>query len=252
MKHLLVLLLLTTPVSAATFNISVNGTITNQNNQTITDANLSVGSSLVLTASFDESLLIPWGDTGYSVAGLYGLPTSGNAFFRIDAPGLTWQTSDNDNPLPFFYYESNLSDQGPIQVHSLQPAIIISGDKVVGIMGYLLPSNGPALSLGSGNINGWYDEEAINGQLIAKSSYSIPLLSDQFSLDSPYGAYGNQYSTPGFSGTWDFANSSVVDPPSPGDIDISSVPEPSTWAMFILGFGLVGWRKRHELHLSRV
>lgn len=250
-KHLLaaaIALMSASPASAAFYQITVNGTLVAQGDQSGgTDVNLVIGSNFTLTAQFDGSLLVPWGNTGYSVAGLYGLPTSGDSFFRIDAPGLTWQTSDSENLLPFFYYESNLSDQDHhIQTHEMQPAIIIAGDKVVGIMGYLLPGDGPALNLGSGNIHGWYDEETINGQFMAKSSYSAPYLSDQFTVASAGGAYGNHYVTQGFTGTWDFADSSVVDPPSPSDLlaAAAAVPEPATWAMFLMGFGVMGWSLR--------
>jgi hypothetical protein len=43
--------------------------------------------------------------------------------------------------------------------------------------------------------------------------------------------------------TLDATNLTVVDPPSGS---ISGVPEPATWAMMLIGFGLVGLRLRHR------
>lgn len=202
-KLLLAFLLFASPAIAATYIVSVPGVLTNQFGQG-TDANLAVGSDFMLTAQFDSSLLVPWQNTGYLAAGLYGLPTTGDSFFRIDAPGMTWQASDSQQDGARYIGNRGL------------PGIFFTPDmtQVVGIMGWLSPSGSsarPEIDLGNVNTPWFNIRNAI--------------------------AWNDHYNTPGFSGTWDFANASIVDPPS-------AVPEPKTWALFLVGFGAIGFAMR--------
>jgi len=155
------------------------------------DPTFSVGDKFSLTARFDEALALDFG--GGKVAGLYGLPTSGNQFWRIDAKGLTWQSSDDT------------LDGFPLDIPSgsyALPAIFFSGGKVTDLGGELVgPSNRPVLRLAG------------------------------FRVEPGEGLYGNTYNSQGFQGVWDFSGSSVT---------LSGVPEPATWAMMIVGFGLAG------------
>jgi hypothetical protein len=237
------LALLATPAAAAQLNVTVTGTITNQLNEmgnynTGVDPNLAVGDTLTLTASFDSSRLIPWDNFGYSAVGLYGLPTTGSSFFRIDGSGLTWQTSDdfNDGWPPLFRYDD---DHGGYTTPGA-PIIIVQGDKVVGLVGLLSPVGGsrPGLTLGSYIQPAWQEFGTINGQLVERDNFAPATLSDQFSIHAANGIYGNTYNTPGFTGIWDFADSSVVDSSAP------AVPEPTIWVLFLMGFGAIGWTLR--------
>lgn len=225
-----------TPAAATQLNITVTGVLVSQGNQsgihnTGVDANLSVGSTIILTASFDTSREIAWGDTGYSIVGMYGLPDTGNSFFRIDGPGVHWQAADefDDGGLPFYAAPPPLGTQ--------LPAIILQGDKVVGLAGPLQPSSAqnraPGLDLGS-RVPFAYD-----------GNFPVPVLANFFGIGAPNGEYGNTYNTPGFGGVWDFANSTVIDPPSP-DAILAAVPEPATWAMLLAGFGMVGFALRRR------
>lgn len=232
--------LIATPVFATQFLASVTGTLTTQKaesgfNNTGIDDHLSVGTDVTVTASFDSSLLLPWGDTGYSVVGLFGLGTTGNSFFRIDAAGLTWAASASDvDGAPFYRDDVN-------HFYISAPAIIIQGDKVIGLIGNMLPhSAAPFLFLGSSIIPG-------NTPDLFKPAF----ITSNFHIDGGNGVYGNTYNSPGFTGVWDFANSSVVDPPSPSEVVIASaVPEPAAWSMFLIGFGAIGFRMRQRAVLG--
>lgn len=102
--------------------------------------------------------------------------------------------------------------------------------KVVGVVGYLGPltSTRPVLRLGSyvSGFESYYNTE-VDGPVLFDSSY-YQSLSDQFTLEAGEGLYNNLYNSQGFKGTWDFAGSTAA------------IPEPSTWAMLITGFGLAG------------
>lgn len=220
---------LATPAMATQLLVSVTGTLISQGNDsngrnTGIDPNLYVGADLTLTASFDSSMLIPWGNFGYSIVGLYGLGTTGDSFFRIDAPNMTWKSTDDIlDGMPFYKNQKG------------GPGIIIQGDKVIGLIGVLSPANNstrPEIRLGS-SVPHSYDD-----------AFRPAVLSSSFSVESPNGAWNDFYNSPGFGGVWDFANSSVVDPPLPGDV--AAVPEPATWSLLIAGFGLVGATMRRR------
>jgi hypothetical protein len=53
--------------------------------------------------------------------------------------------------------------------------------------------------------------------------------------------YGNTYVTPGFNVTWDLAGAKLTE-----------VPEPSIWAMTIIGFGMVGAASRKRSRLRTI
>ena len=52
--------------------------------------------------------------------------------------------------------------------------------------------------------------------------------------------YGNTYKTPGFNVSWDL-----------GGAKLTAVPEPSVWAMTIVGFGIVGAASRRRARTLR-
>ena len=72
----------------------------------------------------------------------------------------------------------------------------------------------------------------VSGEMVPTSTDTIPVfrLSD-FRIEPGEGLYGNTYGTQGFKGTWDYAGSSAI---------LSGVPEPATWAIMIVGFGMTG------------
>lgn len=158
------------------------------------DQNLAVGDVVTLTARFSADRVLAQG--GGLVAGLYGLPTGGDEFWRLDVGGLTW-TSVHEmyDGFPIYVDDEN---------YYADPSIRLSGGKVTSVSGEMVPT--------------WTDK--------------VPVFRlSEFRIEPGEGLYGNTYGTQGFKGTWDYANSSAV---------LSGVPEPATWAIMIIGFGMTG------------
>ena len=158
------------------------------------DQNLAIGDIVTLTARFSADRAFEQG--GGFVAGLYGLPTSGAEYWRLDVGGLSWtSTHEMYDGFPIYV------DDGKFYA---DPSIRFSGGKVTGISGEMAPT----------------------------STDTVPVfrLAD-FRIEPGEGLYGNTYGTQGFKGTWDYAHSSAV---------LSGVPEPTTWAIMIVGFGMTG------------
>jgi hypothetical protein len=214
------------PAEAAQVFVSLSGVLHGGDGP---DAHLSDGTTVTLTTSFDSSRLITWGDSGYSIASVYHLPIAGPEFWRVDAGGLTWWTYDNALEGPFFN-----SDTDAGHFYYYLPFMVFQGNKVVGLMGDMAPSGGgrPDLLLGSGVPSGSFLYD-LNGN--HASRYADLVLSDQFSIGPDI--YHNTYLTQGFTGTWDFAGATVTG-------IAAAVPEPATWAMFLIGFGAVGFTMR--------
>lgn len=209
---------------AKTYLIQLSGSLVSQTNSG-PDQNLAVGSNFTVTARFNDQYFTHWGNNGYSVAGLYGLPTTGKYFFRIEAPGMTWQSFDEQSDGDPIYQAFRPTEMNGFGA----PAIIFNDTGVLGLAGKMTPvviSDRPVLRLGSfvqDGVNDTYDPDA------PYLNFPPAELTNQFSIESPNGLYNNYYTTPGFSGLWDFATSKVT-----------AVPEPSTWALMILGFISVG------------
>ena len=157
------------------------------------DPNLKLGDRVVLRAMFDDSRLVRDDDYDFYYAALYGLPTTGKEYWRIDAGGMTWSSRNDVQDGEY-------------------------GDPGVGIL------NGKLSYLGVDAYD-W-------GTPHIRSSYG-----DTFQVLSPNGAYGYDYETQGFLGRWHYRAL------------VSGVPEPTTWAMMIVGFGLAGGalRRRNQL-----
>ena len=158
------------------------------------DQKLAVGNIVTLTARFNADRAFDQG--GGFVAGLYGLPTGGEEFWRLDVGGLTWNSiHEMYDGFPIYVDDEN---------YYADPSIRFSGGKVTGVSGEMVPT----------------------------STDTIPVfrLSD-FRIEPGEGLYGNTYGTQGFKGTWDYAGSSAI---------LSGVPEPATWAIMIVGFGMTG------------
>jgi len=221
-----------TGANATIYSVTVTGTITAERAcspddlNTCIDANLAVGDHLTFSARFNSGSVQQWGNLGYDQAGLYGLPTSGAAYWRVTAPGgLLWTSLDDefDGSNPFFTSDT---------VSLADPAVIFSGSSVLGLSGYMIPvplttrpSPPPILVMGSQTAMGY--SNVIDG--VTYSFFPPAQLGDIFQIDPGEGFYGNIYNSPGFLGVWDFA-----------DARISAIPEPAIWTMMLVGFGGLG------------
>jgi hypothetical protein len=222
--------LLASPASAALHQVTLTGTLVSQMAPG-SDPNLSVGSLFTLNATIDMSRAVQWGGYGFSVAP----PES----FSITSGNLTWIASDDvldGFPLynyDYFVYQPDgtlVTDHREIG----RPMIAFLNGKVVGLSGDLLPagnSDRPELLLGSE----FYGEELVfnvgPGEPVQYQASFGATVGSTFQVLAPNGLYDNEYETPGFAGTWDFAGSSV---------QAAAIPEPASWALMILGMGAVG------------
>lgn len=158
------------------------------------DAHLALGDLVTLTARFSEERVLSQG--GGFIAGLYGLPTSGDEFWRVDVAGMTWNSANE------------MYDGWPIYLDDerwyADPSIAFTDGKVTGVSGEMVPTNTDARPVFRLN---------------------------SFRIEPGEGLYANVYNSQGFKGTWDYANSTAV---------LSGVPEPTAWAIMIVGFGLTG------------
>jgi len=228
--------------AAQFYNFNLTGTLMSELGQgpiedinTGVDPNFAVGETITLTARISSDNIVKWGDTGYSVAFFsWGSAPAGESW-NITGEGLTWVTGDEiyDGD-PVFTRDYSIERSGGGSEYSTSfygaPAIVFAGGKVVGVVGYLGPltSTRPVLQLGSyvSGSEAYYNTE-IDGPVLFDGFYRQSL-SNQFTLEAGNGLYNNLYNSQGFKGTWDFAGSSAA------------IPEPSTWAMLITGFGLAG------------
>ncbi|WP_332764037.1 PEPxxWA-CTERM sorting domain-containing protein [Phenylobacterium sp.] len=245
------MLKLVAPVAAAVFlawagtassaSVVVQGQLVAERGFPYVDPHLSLGDPVTAVISFDPNNAIQLGKSGYSLAQMSTL--------RVSSSGFLMPFSDkfDGDPIAAQYFETNCEAEfGPGCSHSDETrfvkngAILYKGSKVIGLIGKSAPSYfdiGPDYNLGS-RMNPGPDATDYIGWhgYCLRQSKSEPYDCDgrgnwtatsDFWIDAP--TYTSTYYTQGFRGVWDFDGARIV-----------GIPEPSAWAMMLMGFGLAG------------
>ncbi len=196
--------------SALTYAFDVTGTLTSQMTPGA-DPNIAVGDLVHVSAQVDASRVVTWGSSGYQIAFLDRNAGAGS-IFDISLNGLSWSSSDDIyDGSPLYTRDSRLFDANGVYASTLEgfgaPAIVFSGDQVVGLIGYLSragSSDAPILSLGTGGVYGFekFRNFEAGGPVTYQSYFSAINPSSNFTIQAGNGLYGNDYETPGFRGVW--------------------------------------------------
>lgn len=206
------------PAQAVTMYATLTGTLTEQTDGGI-QSPIAVGDKITLTAHFDSADVFDWGDTGYQIV---GFPRTGDAF-KLALNDYQWIAGDEEfGAGPFYTYDNYPTETR----YARLPALVLKDGKVAGVMGKLLPAFSPVPVFNPLSYTGY-------GYLRCRpdgcTSHFDPLnLSDTFTITKEYLTYGNSYQGPNFIGVWDFSQS------------IIGVPEPASWALLMLGVGMIG------------
>lgn len=171
------------------------------------------------------------GDTGYYMGYFYDRAIT----YDLSVAGYSW------------HWSSELFDGDPVFFDIIHhkfyadPSVLFKDGKIYGVSGQLWPtsSDTPNIDMGSLSPYGVMDPYTYDPE--TEESYEIPSyyyepltdlhMSPEFSIYRTF-AYGNIYSGPNFKGIWNFAGS------------YATVPEPQSWALLIIGFGMVAGRMR--------
>lgn len=242
------------PVGAATVVVTMIGTVTAQGLGPDTDPHIKVGDQLTLTATFDSSTLINWGSSGYEIAPIYSHAATGSPLLTISGPDGVWHGYDDkyDGAVTAFTQNENYYLPDGTHVSSFlmvqQPVIILQGAHAAGVTGYLNPAGSSTLpNLILGYISA--GTETITGggggaPIIDDANFPDLTPDPGFIISAGGNLYGNSTPSPGFSGIWDFADSTVM-------VDgVLAVPEPSIWALMVTGLGLLGAALRRRARVS--
>lgn len=229
---------------------------------TVSLKSLGGADTVTFTARFSDQYVVDVGDSGYQVAGVAyqgwnqaindptALPTVGPQFWRIDVGQYTYGVPATDEFGPFYEYENE--ETGEYR-KLMGPALLMKDGRVVGfsassaIYNYQTPvlvlyTNDPAPFVVDG-----YSREArlqyMGGYIDIKEPAQFAggqgfRIGDFWLADTP--GWVPPGPIPSASGIWDYENSTVV---------ITSIPEPSGWALMILGFGAAGVALRRRQHI---
>jgi hypothetical protein len=217
--------------SATTYTVNIPGTITSVSQA----GTFQVGSTVTLTAVFDDSWTVAWGATGDTVAasmanfaggGNTYLPTSGAQNWSISGGGIVWSARDYvfDFSQPFYH-----DGAGATSRTFFGPFIVYDSSGVLGV-GNL--QQVPVTNLPRPVISG-------PGGLLTQSgpgNFAPISYGTTFTISPNFagGDLGGQTA----NGVWDLAHASIT-----------PAPEPATWISLIVGFGAIGTALRRRRNL---
>jgi hypothetical protein len=237
------LLAICASANAAELRVTLKGTITNQTNPGYPELEdgffqppeylIGVGDTVTFKGRINTDRVIGFGN-GYSVAYFYD-DTPGRVF-DLKLGSYSWipehEYLDGTPDL------TGIDDRSGTLPHLAGPSLLLKGSKVLGFAGWLIPTNSPVplFDLGSDYMTGCYDPmgDCGGGPDWVVEDPTQMTVSSLFRVQALPGTYENRYVGASFNGQWDFAGSSAV------------IPEPSTWMMLILGFGVIGFAARRN------
>jgi hypothetical protein len=215
--------------TATTYTVNIPGTVTSVSGS----GAFQVGSTINLTAVFDDDWTVAWGATGATVAASMAnfgggantfLPTTGAENWSISGGGIVWSARDYlfDFSQPFYH-----DGAGATARTFFGPFIVFDATGVLGIGNLqqvpntnlprpVITGSGGLLTLsGPGNF----------APLSYGSTFNI-------GPNFAHGDIGGQSA----SGVWDFTKATIL---APGQTGVA-VPEPAAWVSLIVGFGAIG------------
>ena len=238
------LLAFASQAEATSYKALLTGFLTQQTSTGTSDV-YHVGSTFTLKATFTDSDTVqtPY---GYKLAGLYPTEFGQASKLSITSAGGSWIATDEQNDGEAFYtydyYAENLDGSTTSRHYELAlPGIAFAGGKVLAFAGEMI-GRGETPVMFNGRLPVGFEtcgNLEPGGSVQCQSTWSPANLSSGFNILGNTFLYDNMYLGPDFHGEWDFANSSVV-----------AVPEPTTWALLIVGFGMTGsaMRRRRVAH----
>jgi len=200
-------------VNAAINFVKVTGTITGQGAGPEIDPLFHVGDTITLTATWDPIFMAhdagPDRTRAYlGGVGAYFYPTAGGAIslgehsVSVIGAGRELYVGDINDLFPF-YSRTYATAGGVVDLSFSSPSLTFTGSKLTDFDGISSPSE-------------------------VSDVPDLWSFGETFQLAN--GLYGNTYPTQELYGVWDFANAVV---------SVSGIPEPSVWAIMIVGFGLM-------------
>jgi hypothetical protein len=230
------------PAAARTYDIFLQGTIVSADETNGTIASLGVGSTInvrlgatccEMPAGSPPYYVLNAANTGFDLFPVAPVFSGGGVAW--DAMGVPYA-----GLYPWGHIEP-LGTYGPIYWLD-GPQMILQNDRLVGFAGYFTAEPGPAnVGLVFGSFARYTEiHDEVNTDL-AFIDYEPSTLDPSFTIYAANGGEGGSLGIPDirYYGQWDFAGAQVF-------IDgvRVSAPEPSTWALAIVGFGLVASRLR--------
>ena len=258
-------LMVATPVAAATmYDITLRGHLISGGGAGA--GALSVGDTVTFRMVVPLDYTVAWGASGQTVAGSRYSEIGGFGSCSCGAP--VWSGARYTLTLgPYAFYDIDPFDwygqskdafdenTGEITVNYHRflggPAVAFKDGKVTGIWSAselfsegVGPTNALMVAGGRALPPTGYEAEIPNfgvdehvfGPIVPERYFAV-------NEGGPLSPYSLEYDNRAFLGEWDFANSVVL---------ITGVPEPGSWALMILGFGLAGARLRRRLSLAPI
>jgi hypothetical protein len=230
-----------TDAAATTYTITIPGTITS----VVNPGPISVGDHFTLTTTFDDSYVVAWGATGYNVAFSYKkftnpggpLPVSGPLNWSLVLSSYTYMASDDEHSGQAAYVEFLPGGFTP-SLGLGGPAIVFNSAGVFGVDNLALQDGlgqRPLLIGNGGVIGGGLYPGAAN----SPGNFNTLPLNNTFVVRRSDWQNPNTTPDQNATGVFDFSKATIL-------ISGAPVPEPSAWAMLIVGFGLVGFGLRRH------